>query len=109
MNSKLVKKVRPTFKKVKATPKSANATQNLGDGFSRFVFNRQIAPNQFFTFTFFGGSLKPVSGGWFIGSQNSLPAYATSNYSQNDTTWIITVYNPTNFTRALSFTFIAKT
>ncbi|NEW07526.1 hypothetical protein GK047_16085 [Paenibacillus sp. SYP-B3998] len=108
MSVKLVKKPRAVVRKLKATAKGANATESLGGGFSRFVFNRTIGPNTFFTFTFLGGSLKPVSGGWFIGRQNSLPAYATSSYSQNATTWIITVFNPTNVTRPISFTFIAK-
>ncbi|MEW9699312.1 hypothetical protein [Paenibacillus sp. SI8] len=102
-------KAKPTYKRAKAGPKGASATQNLGGGFTRFVFFRTITPNTFFTFTFNGGALKPISGGWFISSQNSLPAYATSNYSQNDTTWITTVFNPTAVTRQIAFTYIAKT
>ncbi|UKS25732.1 hypothetical protein LOZ80_29885 [Paenibacillus sp. HWE-109] len=108
MSSKPIKKTRATYKKASATAKQANRKTDLGNGFQRFFFNRTITPNTFFTFTFLGGSLKPISGGFFIANQNSLPAYATSFYNQSDTTYIITVFNPTSVTRAISFTFVAK-
>ena len=94
--------------KAVSTPKKANRKTDLGNGFQRFTFFRTISPNTYFTFTFRGGAYKPVSGGFFISNQNSLPAYATSFYNQTDTVYIITVYNPTVFTRSIAFTFVAK-
>ncbi|OPH53308.1 hypothetical protein BC351_05370 [Paenibacillus ferrarius] len=108
MSMKPIKKTRATYKKAVATAKQANRKTDLGNGFQRFFFNRTITPNTYFTFTFNGGSLKPISGGFFIANQNSLPAYATSFYNQSDFVYVITVFNPTSFTRAISFTFVAK-
>ncbi|AOZ93438.1 hypothetical protein [Paenibacillus crassostreae] len=104
-----IKRTSAQIKKVRVIANKGKATQNLGDGFFRFVYNRTITPNTFFTFTFSGGTLKPVSGGWWIDRSNSLPAYATANYSLNDNQWVVVVYNPTTVTRRIAFTFIAKT
>ncbi len=103
-----IKKANARFKKVSVIANKAKATQNLGGGFFRFVFSRTINPNTFFTFTFNGGSLKPVNGGWWIDRNNSIPAYATANYSLNDNQWVVVVYNPSTVTRQIAFTFIAK-
>ncbi|OAB39529.1 hypothetical protein PGLA_19200 [Paenibacillus glacialis] len=105
----VLKKTNARIKKVRVIANRAKPTQNLGDGFFRFVYSRTIGPNTYFTFTFNGGTLKPVSGGWWIERNNSLPAYATANYSLNDNQWVVVVYNPTNISRQIAFTFIAKT
>ncbi|MHA0858129.1 hypothetical protein [Paenibacillus sp. CMAA1364] len=104
-----IKKANARFKKTRVVANRAKATQNLGDGFYRYVYYRTITPNTFFTFTFSGGRQKPVSGGWWIDRNNSIPAYATANYSLNDNQWVVVVYNPSTFTRQIAFTFIAKT
>lgn len=105
----VMKKTDAKTTKVRVIANKAKATQNLGNGFFRFVYYRTITPNTFFTFTFSGGSLKPVSGGWWIDRNNSLPAYATANYSLNDNQWVVVLYNPTSISRQIAFTFIAKT
>lgn len=104
----VMKKTDAKTRRVRVIANKAKATQNLGNGFYRFVYYRTITPNTFFTFTFSGGSLKPVSGGWWIDRNNSLPAYATANYSLNDNQWVIVLYNPTSISRQIAFTFIAK-
>lgn len=105
----VLKKTDAKTRKVRVIANKAKATQNLGNGFFRFVFNRTITANTFFTFTFSGGTLKPISGGWWIDRNNSLPAFATANYSLNDNQWVVVVYNPTTVSRQIAFTFIAKT
>ncbi|MBP1932136.1 hypothetical protein [Ammoniphilus resinae] len=96
-------------KKVSVSAKDAKIKQDLGGGFFRYVFFRTIGANQFYTFTFFGGSQKTISGGWWIANNTQFVATPVSSYSQNDRDWIIVLFNPTSFARSVAFTFITKT
>lgn len=105
----MAKKVKRTagHQKVRVSIKGAKVKQSLGNGFYRYVYYYTINPNSYFTFTFTGGTLKPVSGGWWIQNYTS-PAYATSSYSLTPNNWRIVVYNATSATRQVAFTIIAK-
>lgn len=107
---KLKKKVGIRYKKVILTPKQARIKQDLGDGFTRYVFFNSISPNQFKEFNFLTppGNEIVISGGWWIQANKELPAYATSSYSQSPSLWIIVLHNPARTTRQTSFVFITK-
>lgn len=98
-------------KKIILRPKQAQIRQDLGNGFTRLVFTGfTINSGAFRTITFQGTqrNVYPVSGGWYFQYDQLYPAYAVSNYPQNDRDWVIVLYNPSQFSRTFQVFFIVK-
>lgn len=88
-------------KAVSLSTRNARITQNLGNGFERFVFQPfTVLPGRFLTITLSSGTLRSViSAGWSI--SGLLPAYATDSFPRLTNQWIIVIHNPTVFTRTV--------
>lgn len=96
MKKKLNRK--PTARQ-KSRLRAANAriTQNLGNGFRRFVFTRrEIAPGQMLELSLVaGGNRKVVSGGWSLrpGDPKTSDVISTETYPRTEGEWVITIWN----------------
>lgn len=110
MKSKISKKAAlRRGKTIQLGSTSARATQNLGNGFRRTVFNPiQIDPNSFLTIRFTAGRGRVViNAGWNI--TDFLAAWPTDSYPVTDNRWILIIQNPTNVTRFVTPYLITKT
>lgn len=104
--NKIKKKAGVRHSKVVLTPRQARIKQDLGNGFTRYVFHNTIPANasRDYTFSF---PEKVINGGWWI-ENNFSPAYATSSYAYRTNIWVIVLHNPTSRARMLTFTIITK-
>lgn|GEM_PF-5117272 len=81
--------------------------KDLGNGFGRFVIGTfTLAPFSARTTTVNGNDFNLISGTWlFSGTQQG---YMLNSYSSAEDRWIFTAWNPTAFTRTVTYTVIAK-
>jgi hypothetical protein len=84
------------------------ATQNLGNGFRRHVFNTvTIGPKQIIRIELQAPSgRRVISGGWTITQLTN--AYATDSYPETPSLWVLYISNPTNATRVITPFLITK-
>ncbi|MEK3942252.1 hypothetical protein [Paenibacillus sp. FSL H3-0310] len=97
---------------IRLSATKVRTSQNLGNGFDRFVFTRVVIPP--------GGSrelsmLAPinrrvVSGGWSIrpGDPKTKEVFATESYPRTSREWVITVWNDTSDFQIVIPYFITK-
>ncbi|CAN7389518.1 hypothetical protein [Paenibacillus sp. LjRoot56] len=87
--------------------KNAIKATDLGNGFGRFVISTTtLPPNTFRRIEVFGNSFNIISGSWvFSGDEQG---YMLDSYSSAEDHWFFTAWNPTNSTRLVTVTVIAK-
>ncbi|PZE21066.1 hypothetical protein [Paenibacillus xerothermodurans] len=96
------------YKKVALTTRQARATQNLGNGFSRVVFDVTVPGNTYADFSFRHAQNKVIDCGWWIDRNLSQPAYPVSNYPLTNHEWIIVLRNLASNARNAQLHFLVK-
>ncbi|WP_230486259.1 hypothetical protein [Paenibacillus polymyxa] len=104
--AKLGKKLKKSSHVTMNLKKAIRVTQ-LGDGFARFTFAPiTISPNSFRSTTINGNAYNLISGAWtFSGNEQG---FLLNNYSAAEDRWVFTAWNPSGFTRTVSYAVIAK-
>lgn len=93
-------------KKVNVTPKNARKTVDLGDGFERFEFSREVPGNTFYTFTFTAAANKIViSAGWGWPFSRAFPVLS---HPQGNNRWVISLPQTNPSALTVTFYFITK-
>lgn len=87
--------------------KNAIKKTDLGDGFGRFVISTTtIAPNTYRRIGVSGNDYNIISGSWVFSDNQQ--GYMLDSYSDAEDHWFFTAWNPTNSTRSVTVTVIAK-
>lgn len=104
--AKLGRKFKKQSHVVKNVRKALRVTQ-LGGGFARFEFSPvTLAPNSFRSTTIIGNDFNLISGSWIFSRNNQ--GFLLDNFSLAEDRWFFTAWNPTNFTRTVTYAVIAK-
>ncbi|RUT30508.1 hypothetical protein EJP77_11775 [Paenibacillus zeisoli] len=104
--AKLGRKFKKQSHVVKNVRKALRVT-DLGDGFARFTFSSvTLPPNSFRSTTINGNGFNIISGSWIFSGNDQ--GFLLDNFSAAEDRWFFTAWNPTNFTRSVSYAVIAK-
>jgi hypothetical protein len=97
IKKKIKRKAITSRKKIRLRAANARITQNLGNGFRRFVFTRrEIAPGAMLELSLVAGAnRKAISGGWSLrpGDPKTPDVISTESYPRSDNEWVITIWN----------------
>lgn len=92
---------------VKLNLSKAVQVSQFGHGIARFAFAPiTIPPFSFRSTTINGNSFNLLSGSWFFSGNEQ--GFMLDNFSDADDRWFFTAWNPTRFSRTVTYAVIAK-